>query len=102
MMGKFRKLVPTEHQTCCTHEMHLVIQEVLYEKPSQKIKDTTFEETSDEIKSAMTNLNLTPKSGFLMPPRMKIFQSKTESALAICHHNCQKNCQVILKIPSEK
>ena len=48
MMVKFGKLVPTEHQTCHTHGMHLAVQEVLYEKPSQKIQHNTFEETSDE------------------------------------------------------
>ncbi|XP_065652685.1 uncharacterized protein LOC136079950 [Hydra vulgaris] len=48
MMVKFGKLVPTEHQTCYTHGMHLPVQEVLYEKPSQQIQQNSFEETSDD------------------------------------------------------
>ena len=32
MMVKFGKIVPTEHQTCYTHGVHLAVQEVLYEK----------------------------------------------------------------------
>ncbi|XP_065659760.1 uncharacterized protein LOC136083825 [Hydra vulgaris] len=48
MMVKFGKLVSTEHQTCYTHGMHLAVQEVLYEKPSEQIQQNSFEETSDD------------------------------------------------------
>ena len=51
MMVKFGKLVPTEHQACYTHGMHLVVQEVRYMKPSQKIQLNTIEESSDESES---------------------------------------------------
>ncbi|XP_065665757.1 uncharacterized protein LOC136087194 [Hydra vulgaris] len=48
MMVKFGKVVPTEHQTCYTHGMHLAVQEVLYEKPSQQIQQNSFEDSSDD------------------------------------------------------
>ena len=52
MMVKFGKIVPTEHQTCYTHGVHLAVQEVLYEKNQsnnlEKVEsDNDEEEDSD-------------------------------------------------------
>ena len=104
MMVKFGKLVPTKHQTCFTHGMHLTVQEVLYEKPSQKIHHNTFEETSEEDESSFESESNTEVNflGVAMDENIPIPKVKVKVKIAICHHKSQKNCQVILKISSQK
>ena len=49
MMVKFGKIVPTEHQTCYTHGIHLAVQEVLYEKnQSNNLDEEKVESDNDE------------------------------------------------------
>ena len=49
MMVKFGKIVPTEHQTCHTHGVHLAVQEVLYEKnQSNNLDEEKVESDNDE------------------------------------------------------
>ena len=49
MMVKFGKIVPTEHQTCYTHRVHLAVQEVLYEKnQSNNLDEEKVESDNDE------------------------------------------------------
>ena len=49
MMVKFGKIVPTKHQTCYTHRVHLAIQEVLYEKnQSNNLDEEKVESDNDE------------------------------------------------------
>ena len=49
MMVKFGKIVPTKHQTCYTHGVHLAVQEVLYEKnQSNNLDKEKVESDNDE------------------------------------------------------
>jgi hypothetical protein len=43
-MVKFGKLIPTEHQTCYSHAIHLAVQEVMYENPSKHQNISSDEE----------------------------------------------------------
>ena len=49
MMVKFGKIVPTKHQTCYTHRVHLAVQEVLYAKnQSNNLDEEKVESDNDE------------------------------------------------------
>ena len=56
MMVKFGKIVPTEHQTCYTHGVHLAIQEVSYKKnQSNNLDEEKVESDNDEEDSDSDN-----------------------------------------------
>ena len=52
VMVKFGKLIPTEHQTCYSHAIHLAVQEVMYENPSKHQNISSDEEIDLEEKNS--------------------------------------------------
>jgi hypothetical protein len=52
VMVKFGKLIPTEHQTCYAHAIHLAVQDVVYEKPAKSQSTSSDEENNSEEKNS--------------------------------------------------
>ena len=100
MMVKFGKLVPTEHYTCYSHGMHLVVQEVLYQNPSQKIQENKIEEACDEVVAEVDflidkNIPIPKVKVHLQPviPKVRNPQSKMTSFKKKSRNSAEKRIQ---------